>query len=63
MLNTTLLSPRILAVGYNFFRFCGVDQWASSASLYQDFSCSAQSLCLSQKTFNVFLAITLTLQI
>jgi hypothetical protein len=31
--------------------------------LYQDFSCSAQSLCLSQKTFNVFLAITLTLQI
>jgi hypothetical protein len=63
MLNTTLLSAKKLAVGYSFFISFGICQFASSASLYQDFNWSSQSLCFAQNSHNIFLAITLTVQI
>ena len=59
MLNTIRLSVKILALGYSNFTSFGLFHSALLASWNHDFNCCSQSAWASQKSRNIFFAITL----
>ncbi len=60
ILKTTLLSPRILALGKSNFNWFGLDHFPKHISLYHAFRACSVSGCFSQHAFNAFFEITLT---